>query len=415
MTRLTNEELRKKQVELLSLKAKDRQDIDFNQTNANLESNKKILTEYYDYSLLDNITGDLFSPISKIWFRPKMVGFDNFPTRNNPQRPLIFAGNHSGMAFPWDAMVLNQEYGTSKKFGQDSFKFLTSPMLSLSSFMNPFQLSNLWKRMGGIDATFENFETLMFQDKYHVMIYPEGIPGIGKGFNNRYQLQEFKTSMVRMSVKYRTEIYPILTINGEYIDPITYSSKWVNKLMNLVGIPFLPLGPITLFIFLQPWVFYIAYPAQLTYVLGRSVRPFDWTNKPYEDISQEEFTEMAEKVRLHFQAEMNIAVEEYGKSPFDLKGLFKAFFKNPFKFAHVFPTSWPIIFTEFERRFKKGERNIKFKTSGFHVLYYLFRNPISISFFIPVIGWIPLIIRGFGNSHIKEARRAMKEKQNNKN
>jgi hypothetical protein len=114
--------------------------------------------------------------------------------------------------------------------------------------MNPFTIPNLWKRVGGIDATFLNFETMMYYKDHNILVYPEGVPGIGKGFDKKYQLQEFKTSFLRMSVKYKTDIIGISTINGEYINPWAYSSKFINRMMNKIGIPFLPLGFITPFI-----------------------------------------------------------------------------------------------------------------------------------------------------------------------
>lgn len=406
MTRLTNKEMQLRAQEMLMQKAKEKNDVDFNQATEELVQNKQEIERHYDENFLKNLTSDMFEVIYNVWFRPVFVGFDELPKRNNPQRPLIFFSNHSGMAFPWDAMVFT--YGLNKKlnFGQDTFKVLTSPMLSFSSFMNPFQIKNLWKRAGAVDATFLNFETLMHQDKHHVMIYPEGVPGIGKGFDKRYQLQEFKSSFIRMSIKYRTEIYPIHTVNGEYIDPITYSNKWLNKMMNYGGIPFMPLGPITLLLILQPWVFYIAYPAKLTFVMGKGIRPFDWVNKPYEDITQEEFREMAERVRSIAQEELLEAVKVYGKSPFNLKELLSKMAQNWKRIPHILPFNWPIIFTEFERRYRKGERNIHVKTSGWHILWYLFRNPVTLFFFLPILGWIPLIIRGFRNSTLKNHKKS---------
>lgn len=406
MTRLTNKEMQTRAIEMLKQKAKEKNDVDFNQSTEAFEQNKILLDQHYDEVFLKTLTNDLFEIINDVWFRPVFVGFDNLPQRNNPQRPLIFASNHSGMAFPWDAMVFT--YGLNKKlnFGKDCFKVLASPMLSFSSFMNPFQIKNLWKRAGAVDATFLNFESLMYQDKNHVMIYPEGVPGIGKGFDKRYQLQEYKSSFVRMSVKYRTEIYPIHTVNGEYIDPLTYSNKWLNRMMNYMGIPFLPLGPITLLLFLQPWVFYIAFPAKLTFVMGKGIRPFDWTNKPYEDITQEEFRQMADKVRNMAQDELNEAVKTYGKAPFSIKELLKKMAQNWKRIPHILPFNWPIIFTEFERRYRNGERDFHVKTGGLHILWYLFRNPITLFFFLPLIGWIPMIIRGFKNSNFPKKSRS---------
>ncbi len=400
MTRLSNEELQKK---ISEQQKSESEDTDFNPST---EKHKKIIEkieEPFDYRFITLLTAQLFAPINDIWFRPKFIGFDNFtPKRNNPKRPLIFAGNHSGMAFPWDAMVFTYNMIKRFDFKQDFVRTLTSPMLSYSTFMNPFQVPNLWKRGGAIDATYENFESMMHQQKNHIMIYPEGVPGIGKGFNRRYQLQQMKTSFVRMSVKYRTEIYPIYTINGEFIDPYAYSIKWINRLMNLTGIPFMAIGPITLLLIIQPWTFYIAFPVQLNFVLGKPIRPFNWTEKPYEDITQDEFREMADKIHDTMQQGINEAREKYGKKPFRFGQLLKKIIKNPKHFFLLLPFNWPIFFTEFERRYQAGERDIHIKTSFFHMLWYIIRNPITIAYYIPIFGWIPLAMRGFKGSKIKE-------------
>jgi len=399
MTRLTNEELQKK---IFEQKKTQDEDIDFNPTTDKIKKTLKGINKDFDYDFITNIGDDLFKTLNDVWFRPKYINFENFPPkRNNPKRPLIFIGNHTGMAFPWDAIIFNFYMSKKIDFGQDSIRTLTSPMLSYSTFMNPFQIPNFWNRGPGYEATFDVFDSLMHQQQNHVMIYPEGVPGIGKGFDKKYQLQQFKTSFVRMSVKYRTAIYPILTINGEYIDPYAYSSKRVNKMFNILGLPFMALGPITLLLLLQPWTFYIAFPAQLTYVLGKPIRPFDWIKKPYEDITQDEFRELADRVRDEMQTELNEAEKKYGKHPWAIGSLFKQMIKNWKKFLLVLPFLWPIFFTEFERRYQKGKRNIHVRTDLFSMLWYIVRSPIVLSYYIPILGWIPLIIRGFKGNRLK--------------
>ena len=106
-----------------------------------------------------------------------------------------------------------------------------------------------------------DFETMMLQNEHNLLIYPEGVPGIGKGFNKRYQLQRFSSSFITMSIKYRTDIVPILTVNGEFINPYAYRSQVLNNLVNKIGVPFLPVGLVSLLIPFQPWIFYMGFPA----------------------------------------------------------------------------------------------------------------------------------------------------------
>jgi len=114
-------------------------------------------------------------PISESWFRSEFIGFENYPERNNPDRPLIFICNHSGMAFPWDAILLGYEINKHFNFNNRAIRALASPMLSTSALMNPFTIDKMWKRAGGIDATFKNFEAMMYYNDHNLLMYPEGV------------------------------------------------------------------------------------------------------------------------------------------------------------------------------------------------------------------------------------------------
>jgi len=299
----------------------------------NSSSNEKELDKDYD-KLFDRNYSRLLSSkvahyIDKMWFRSELIGWENIPKRNNPERPLIYFTNHSGMAFPWDAMVFAYRFNNARNFEKGMLRAFSSPMLSQSALMNPFTIDGLWNRMGSVDASFENFENLMSNKYEDLLIYPEGIPGIAKGFNKKYQMQEMKTSFLRMSIKYKTDIVPFFCVNGEYINPYSYSSKIVNKIFKLVGIPFFPLGAISPLIVIQPWLFYFGFPAKLKYVLGERIKPYEMVDKNYDDISQDEFKELSERIRGEFQVQMNEAVKKHGKNPWDLKGLIKNMFKKP--------------------------------------------------------------------------------------
>jgi len=365
-----------------------------------IKDNMHIYDEHFDEEYARSLFG-LMEPIRNYWFRSKFVGFDNFLQRNNYPRPLIFACNHSGMAFPWDAIVMGYEILKHFDFGTDAVRVLTSPMLSWSALMNPFTIYNLWKRVGGVDATFLNFETMMYYKDHNLLVYPEGVPGIGKGFNKKYRLQEFKTSFVRMSIKYKTDIVGITTVNGEYINPWAYSSAFINRLVNKIGIPFLPLGIITPFILIQPWIFYFGFPAKLVFVLGRRYKPYEWFDKPYEEITQEEFREAAAKIRTMMQEDMDKAVARYGKHPYDLKEFFLNIFRHFKKLPLYLPTSWPILFIDHHKEFiKKGNRKYKQKGGFLRNFWLMIKNPISFAYFIPLLGWIPIAIKGYRDNKI---------------
>lgn len=358
-----------------------------------VDKNKNIYTDFFDPDYLKSLIDNICVFFDKFYFRSRFIGFESIPERNNPDRPLIYASNHSGMAFPWDAMMFGAGLLRLNNLDQKkSIRGLTAPMLSQTKLMHPYLIDDLWKRAGGVDATSLNFETMMQYQDSNLLIYPEGVPGIGKGFDKKYQLQRFSTSFIRMSIKYKTDVIPVSTVNAEYINPYSYNSNNVTRLVNKIGMPFLPLGLSLLLVPLQPWAFYMAFPANLTYVRGKTIKPYEMVDKPFDELSRDDFVLIAEKVKEQMQVNLNQAVEEYGKSPYKIGGFIKTIFKNLSKTPYIFPSGWALMFLEHERQFTKGNGNaVKMKFGYFSWIVWLFKTPRAIFFYIPFLGWIPII------------------------
>lgn len=367
-----------------------------------IDRNQHVLTEYFSPEFVKTLNENVLQHIiNPTYFRPVFVNFDEKIERNNPKHPVILASNHSGMAFPWDAIVFGcdmykyYEYDMSKLF-----RPLASPMLSKTALMQPFMIHNCWRMCGGVDATSINFETLMHLPEGNVLIYPEGVPGIGKGFNNKYKLQRFATSFIRMSIKYQTDIVPFSTVNAEYVHPYSYSVGWINKLSQKIGIPFLPLSPLFVCMLFQPWLFYLSFPAKMTYVKGRRLKPYEMTNgKSYEELSDAEIIKIRDSIKQSFQEDLDEAVKEYGHTPIGWKDFFKQSWKNRKFFPYYYPFMWPFLFTEFDRQWKAQEikdgSGVDMKITPLVWVKWLFRNPIIICYYLPIIGWIPLLLKGY--------------------
>lgn len=367
-----------------------------------IEKNRKVIRGYLDLPFIRSLVENVLELLDEVYFRSEFIGFDELPERPNADRPIIYASNHSGMAFPWDAIMFSSMF--YKRNGYDMSKTgrpLTAPMLSKTTLMNPFLLPDFWKRAGGVDATSINFETLMNMPESDILIYPEGIAGIGKGFNRRYQLQRFSTSILRMSIKYKTDIIPFATINGEYINPYVYSFDSINRQIEKLGIPFLPIGPLTLILIFQPWLFYFAFPAKLTFVMGERIRPYELLDKPFAQITQEDLDQLRDKIHVTMQQQFDIAVKQYGKRPYQWKEFWARWRKNWKKFPYFLPFGWPIMFSEFDRQYHHADgKPVKLDLHFSSVLHYILRNPITIAYFIPILGWIPMLMRGYRNSRL---------------
>ena len=194
-------------------------------TDEAIKDNEKAYDCNYSKDYLRSFYKYLLRPIRKVWYRASFIGFENLPQRNNPDSPLIYVGNHSGMAFPWDAIIFVSEIADRKCPDKDGIRAFISPMLTENPYMSPFVINDLWLKMDCIHANLLNFETGMKLNKSNLLIFPEGVCGIGKGFDKRYELQTFKTSFVRMAIRYKTDVIPFYTVNGEFNNPLAYNSN----------------------------------------------------------------------------------------------------------------------------------------------------------------------------------------------
>ncbi|HMY66601.1 MAG TPA: 1-acyl-sn-glycerol-3-phosphate acyltransferase [Leptospiraceae bacterium] len=371
-----------------------------------IKENQKIYYEYFDPDFADAILRNVISVLDEYYFRTKFIAPEKLHERNNPERPIIYAGNHSGMAFPWDAIIFvaNLYKKNANKF-QNSVRALSAPMLSASALMSPFLIENFWKRVGCIDATMENFETMMHQKDWNVLIYPEGVPGIAKGFNNRYKLQQFSTSFLRMSIKYQTDIVFVATVNAEYINPYSYNSRALDKIVQVAGIPFIPVSALTPFIIFQPWLFYFGFPANLTYVVGPRIKPYEMLPKPLEKIRKPELRELRDEVQRQFQVFLDDSVEKYGKDPYDGMEYLKTNLKNLNKVPYISPSGWPVLFAEFERRYKKEGNKMELPIGFFDYIKAAFKNPMAASFYLPILGLIPILMKGYKGNHLDDLKK----------
>lgn len=366
-------------------------------TEAEIIANEEACNRHYSIPFCKSFSKNVIRLLNETHFRPLFIGFEEEIPRNNPKHPVILVSNHSGMSFPWDAVIFISTLFQIHNFDHTkTVRSLVAPLLSRIKLMNPYQIEYCWKMAGGVDATFLNFETLMRNKDSNVLVYPEGIEGIGKGFNKKYQIQKIASSIIRMSLKYKTDILPFGTVNAEYINPYHYSSAWLDRLVRKIGFPFMPIGWLTLVLLFQPWIFYFAFPARLTYVKGRRIRPYEWVNKPFEEIEEEEIQAIKQRVQSIMQAQLDVAVETYGEKPYDLKGLFKGMWKNRKYFPYFLSIGWPFLFEDYKRqRSIKSDEEIELKLGWGSFIRILVQNPIIFAYFIPIIGWIPFLIKGY--------------------
>lgn len=389
------------------VKEKSYRDMTPAEIEAAIDARKHITNEHFDLDYM-RFLGDEILELARKYFRQEFVNFDDLHLRSEQDHSVIYASNHSGMAFPWDAMIFVADLFKRHDYDKDKlFMSLAAPALSASNLMNPYIVKDFWKRTGSVDAYGINFDTMMKHNKdFNLLVYPEGVPGIGKGFHKRYQLQTFSTSLIRMSIKYKADIVGVSCINGEYINPHTYAWIWLNKMTQKFGIPYIPLGLNLPLLFLCPWMFYYGMPAKLTYIKGNTYKPYEKVNgRSLEEVSDDEIRAIRDELQADMQVELNKGVAKYGKDPYRWKEFRKTFRENLSLLPLWGPFGWPAVFTDLEYRYTHKNKEAKTYGKGgiWEFLKILKRHPFVISYYIPILGWIPILMKGMkGRKKVKE-------------
>ncbi len=335
----------------------------------------------FDADWSRSIVRTALQPMVDTWFRARIVNAERIPAAG----PVILAANHSGNAFPFDGIALDcllwerDDMRTAAKF-----RTVYEHQLSLSWWMRPFGIDDFWRRGGGVDMTFDNFDRLLSRGD-RVLYFPEGVPGIGKGFGRRYQLQRFHTSFVRLAAAHDATILPVHIVNGEWIHPFGYTFRWLDRLMQGVFlVPFLPL-PIGLLAIVFPWIWFFAFPAHLTFVVGEPINPRDVMRDVHADdpAHPDDASVFAatEKIRAQMQAGLDDGVKTFGKRRYDFAGLWRAFKRVKGRRWRAAPTGWPISFIRHERDRARGPARNR--------LHAILRDFDLAAFYIP-FGW-PLL------------------------
>lgn len=350
----------------------------------------------FDQGVSEAFTRQVMNLLNDVYFRTRLVGFEEWDERNNPDAPLIYVSNHSGMAMPWDAVAFVAMLFRRFDYVYDkSLRTLITPFFTRVGLLSIYQIPNILTRSGGIEATMRNFEAAMQLPEGHVLIYPEGIEGIGKGFGRRYHLQRVSSSVVRMALKYKTDIVHFASINGEYIHPFAYRSEWLNRVgKRLLGLPFLPLTFLLPLIVLQPWVFYLAFPANLTFVRKSRIAWQDLRSAGHgpEPADEREIGEIRERLQVRLQQELDEAEEIYGRMPFGWRTFWRQARRNVATFPLWLPIGWPLLFWEFERQcVNGGECERPLELGPLALFRIIARQPWLISYYLPVVGWLPIL------------------------
>lgn len=337
--------------------------------------------EPFDPEFSRKMLDDVLGPMLDHYFRPVIFGLEHLPAHG----PVVLAANHSGNAFPYDAIIFDATHWRGEGYRPErKLRAVYEKELSYTWWMRPFGLDDFWRRGGGVDMLFDNFDRLLARGD-RILYFPEGVPGIGKGFNHRYELQRFSTSFVLLAARHEAPVVPLYMINAEWINPYGYVFPPLDRLMQrFFGVPFLPL-PAGVLALIFPWIWYLAFPARTIFVLGEPLDARAYLAQAgltdLEQADRPTLQRTAERIRQDMQAQLDELVQIHGRNPYHAASLWKAIKAGWGKLRWVLPTGWPVSFVRRARDMRRPPAR-----NGVH---RLLRDWDVIGFYLPV-GWILL-------------------------
>ena len=164
------------------------------------------------------------------WFRVEVEGASNVPAGG-----ALLVANHAG-ALPLDGPMLHEVLRRERPELPEA-RWLAEDQV----FYAPL-LGTLFNRLGAVRASPDSATRLLAEGR-PVLIFPEGIQGIGKPFRDRYRLQRFgRGGFVKLSLRTGKPILPVAIMGAEETLPL------LGKLPGgALGVPYLPVtGPLPL-------------------------------------------------------------------------------------------------------------------------------------------------------------------------
>ncbi|GAC1578840.1 MAG: hypothetical protein NVS3B20_09940 [Polyangiales bacterium] len=141
--------------------------------------------------------------------------------------------NHSGV-LPYDGIVMRAAMRIAHPNHRE-LRWLAEDFVFHLPFVGAFM-----NRIGAVRACQENAERLLRQDRA-VLVFPEGIKGIGKLYRDRYQLQRFgRGGFIKLALRTQAPIIPVTIVGAEESAPMLYRIEYLTRIL---GLPFVPVTP----------------------------------------------------------------------------------------------------------------------------------------------------------------------------
>ncbi len=238
-------------------------------------------------------------PIAKFFYRRywrvQTDGLEHIPADG----AAVLVGNHSG-GIPLDAVMIGAAVDLDHPEHR-LVRFLYDRFVAAMPVMG-----DLYRRLGSVVASFDNAHTLLEQG-HLVGIFPEGVAGVAKGIGQRYRLQPFHSSFVRLSLQLRVPIIPTAVVGAEETYPVIGKWQRLGPLKDVLNVPYLPVTPLfPLFGILGA----VPLPTRWHIRFGAPIRFYEQHRPSTRQPPERTIRRLADQTRLHIQKMLHTLLAE---------------------------------------------------------------------------------------------------------
>ena len=171
----------------------------------------------------------VFMVLYRDYWRVETTGVENIPATGR----ALLVSNHAGV-LPWDGTMIK-----TAVFAEHSHPRHVRALVA-SMFMGMPMLSWFFRRTGQTVGHPDDTRRLLERDEL-VLVFPEGVRGTGKSFNDRYRLRRFgRGGFVATAIRSGAPIIPVSVVGSEEIYPMVAD---LAPLARFLGLPYFPITP----------------------------------------------------------------------------------------------------------------------------------------------------------------------------
>jgi 1-acyl-sn-glycerol-3-phosphate acyltransferase len=171
----------------------------------------------------------VFMVLYRDYWRVETTGVENVPATGR----ALLVSNHAGV-LPWDGTMIK-----TAVFAEHSHPRHVRALVA-SLFMGMPMVSWFLRRTGQTVGHPDDTRRLLESDEL-VLVFPEGVRGTGKSFNDRYRLRRFgRGGFIATAIRSGAPIIPVSVVGSEEIYPMVAD---LAPLAKFLGLPYFPITP----------------------------------------------------------------------------------------------------------------------------------------------------------------------------